>query len=150
MRWAIILLAAFWINTAAFAQEPMLNPRYSFQFDTDGFPQSTPKETLASLLKAIELRKVDYLLAHLAEPVFVDSRVAEVHKGSFTDLVQETIDKLRDDPESIALLRRFLQKGKFETQDVDGTATLDGVKDCLYFKRYENRWFFENRKKANP
>jgi hypothetical protein len=148
MRWAIILLAGLIIHAGAFAQQPpVLNPRYSQEFDTDGFPQTTPRDTLESVLKAIERKKVDYLLAHLADPVFVDARVAEVHKGSFPAMVQETTTKLRDDPEGVALLRRFLNDGAFESQEMEGHATLKGSKEKLFFKRYETRWFLENRRK---
>jgi hypothetical protein len=148
MRWTLIVLAGLVLQGDAFGQQPpVLNPRYSYEFDTDGYPQNTPKETLASVLKAIDQKKVDYLLAHLADPVFVDSRVADVHKGSFPAMVQETIDKLRDDPESIAMLRRFLKEGEFDAQEMEGRATIKGVKDRLYFKRYETRWFLDNKRK---
>jgi hypothetical protein len=148
MRWVLILLAGLCVSMDAFAQQqPTLNPRYGLEFDTDGYPQNTPKETLASLLKAIEQRKVDYLLAHLADPLFVEARVADVHKGSFPAMVQETIVKLRDDPEGIALLRRFLKEGEFDNQEMEGRATLKDMKDRLFFKRYETRWFLENRRK---
>jgi hypothetical protein len=148
MRWTIILLTGLCVHADAFGQQPpTLNPRYSLEFDIDGYRQDTPKETLASVIKAIEQKKVDYLLAHLADPLFVEARVAEVHKGSFPAMVQETLAKLRDDPESIALLRRFLNEGQFDNEDMEGRATLKGAKDRLYFKRYETRWFLENRRK---
>lgn len=149
MRWALILTVGLVLTGPSWAQKevPVLTPRYSQEFDTDGFPQNFPKETLASVLKAIDNRKVDYLLAHLADPLFVDARVQEVHGGSFGAMVQETVDKLRDDPESIALLRRFLKEGEVETQDAESRITIKGVKDKLFLKRYETRWFLDNKRK---
>lgn len=149
MRWAVIVLAGLAAQVPAWGQlqQPPLTPRYGQEFDTDGYSQNTPRDTLASVIKAIERRKVEYLLAHLTDPVFVDERVAQVHRGSFPAMVQECIDKLRDDPESIDLLRRFLKDGEFEQQDAEGRATLKGSRERLYFKRYEARWFLDNAKR---
>jgi hypothetical protein len=44
---------------------------------TDAFPQKTPREALASVIRAIEKGRIDYLAAHLIDPGFVDAKVIE-------------------------------------------------------------------------
>src|SRR5437667_9610302 len=52
--------------------------RYGLDLDAKRFPQSNPKEALGSVLKAIGDKRIDYLLAHLADPAFVDKRVSQI------------------------------------------------------------------------
>jgi len=64
---------------------------------------------LASVLKAINGNHIDYLVAHLAEPVFVDTRVQKVYNGKFDDLVRDTDQKLKNDPAEIKRLHVSIQ-----------------------------------------
>src|SRR5438876_7020446 len=48
--------------------------RHGVAPELKSFPQATPKEALASVLKAVEMKRFDYLLAQLAEPDWVDGR----------------------------------------------------------------------------
>ena len=62
----LVLLLAIGSLSPLLAQAPKSTlpaKRYGIELDLDKFPQATPKDTLTSILKAIELRKVDYLLA---------------------------------------------------------------------------------------
>src|SRR5262245_55933096 len=52
--------------------------RYGVTRDAKSYPQASAKEALASVLKAIRDRKFDYLVAHLADPAFVDDRVKRI------------------------------------------------------------------------
>src|SRR5438874_1381611 len=55
-------------------------PRYGIDLDAKKYPQSNPKEALGSVLKAVGEKEFAYMLAHLADPDFVDSRVKEYMK----------------------------------------------------------------------
>src|SRR3954452_20231951 len=60
------------------AQEPAkLSTRYNIEFNPINYPQKTPQDAMKSIAKALESGRLDYLLAHLADPKFVDPRVNE-------------------------------------------------------------------------
>jgi hypothetical protein len=145
MRAAVILLIA---GTLAFAQGG--KKRYGIELDRENFPQDTPKETLESIIKAIQMKKIDYVVAHLADPAFVDQRVKEVHGGKFEEMVRETAVQLVDNPDTVKTFRRFLKEGKWEGEKgTEASAKVNGVKDTLYFRKIDDRWFLENRKKGS-
>ncbi|HEV3448581.1 MAG TPA: hypothetical protein VG099_28345, partial [Gemmataceae bacterium] len=56
--------------------------RYGVLLNQQNYPQEDPKQALASVVKAIDRQRIDYLLAHLADPDFVDERVKEVYGGN--------------------------------------------------------------------
>jgi hypothetical protein len=141
MRAAILFLLA---GTLACAQVP--NKRYGVELDRENFPQETPKEALDSIIKAIQMKKVDYLVAQLADPAFVDQRIKEHHGGKFEEMVRETTTNLVDKPETIKILRRFLKEGKWEGEKgTEAAAKVPGVKDALFLRKIDDRWFLENR-----
>src|SRR4051794_17071673 len=98
--------------TPAQAREP--TARYRVAPDLKTYPQGTAKEAFASVLEAIKKKRIDYLLAQLADPDWVDGRV-QAYEGGFEELVKETSAKL--DPPKVKLLGRFLANGEFETLD---------------------------------
>lgn len=61
---------------AAQDQAPPIQPRYGVLAAPEAYPQRTPREALLSAARAVERGKVDYLVAHLIDPKFVDARVA--------------------------------------------------------------------------
>ena len=63
------------------AQAARAAPRYGIDADLKSYPQGTPKEALASVLKAIDGKRFDYLVAQLADPTFIDDRIKRVHGG---------------------------------------------------------------------
>jgi hypothetical protein len=145
---AVAILIGWACVAEAQAQENKLATRYNIAVEIDAFPQKTPEEALASVLKSIQTKRVDYLLAQLSDPAFVDKRVKEVHGGKFEDMVKEATQKLLDDPETVTMLRRYAKEGKWEKGDDTASATLKDSKDVVYFRKLEGRWFMENRKKA--
>jgi len=150
MRVAVALLAGVVCLSAGHAQdakEGKLAKRYGIEVDLEIYPQGTPKEALASVLKAIERKRIDYLLAHLADPEFVDMRV-RVLGGKFEELVKETTAKLAADPTAVKELGRFLREGQWEGDDATASAQLKDVKERrVYMRKLEGRWFLENRQK---
>jgi hypothetical protein len=123
--------------------------RYGIEADFDSFPQQAPKPALESVIKAIDQKKIDYLLAHLADPAWVDNRVKTVHGGKFDSMVKETSDKFAKDPTAITDLRRILKEGEWKEEDTSASACLKDAKDsCVFLRKIEGRWFLEDRKKA--
>jgi hypothetical protein len=149
MRWTVILaIGALW--TAGLASQDAKPPsRYGVVAIFNRYPQNTPKDTLASVLKAIDNQHIDYLMAHLTDPVFVDQRV-KAYGGKFEELVAESRTKLANNPGAVKQLRRFLEKGEWEeNEDKDKvTVKLKDVPDQqVFLKRIDKRWFMENRMK---
>jgi hypothetical protein len=72
MRWATICLIGVCFLGQLHAQEPKKDTksttRYGIQPNVELYPQSTPKEALGSVLKAIDAGRLPYLLAQLADP----------------------------------------------------------------------------------
>src|SRR5947208_2987043 len=70
--------------------------RYGVEPEVERYPQTTPKEALRSVLKAIDAVHFDYLLAQLTDPEFVDLRVKD--RGKFDKVVEETRALYAADP----------------------------------------------------
>src|SRR5262249_29244402 len=92
-----------------------------------------------------EAKRIDYLLAQLADPEFVDARVQNVHGGKFDEQVEETREEFRNDPNTIKLFRRFLQDGTWDVQEKTASARVKDTSRAVYFKKIGGRWFLENR-----
>ena len=150
MRTALAVLVGVACGTVAVAREgPEAAPekRYGVEADLETYPQSTPKEALASVLKAVENKRVDYLTAQLADPEWVDRRVKDLG-GKFDDLVKEATGRLVDDPGPARQLQRFLKEGEWEVkEDRASVHVKDGKDHGAYFRKEGGRWFLENRYK---
>jgi hypothetical protein len=143
MMWAI---APLFFALAPWGQDAPAK-RYEIAADLKAYPQTTAKETLASVLKASEAKRVDYVLAQLADPEWVDHRV-QTNGGSFAALVEECTAKLAGDPATAKRLRKYLDDGQWETVGAAASAHLKDVDDqALYFRNIGRRWYLENRKK---
>jgi hypothetical protein len=119
--------------------------RYGIAPDLKTYPQATAKETLASVLKAVEAKRVDYVVAQLADPAFVDDRVKRLYGGRFEQQVEDT--RARLDPLTIKQLQRFLKDGDWQQDKDRVTVRLKDDKRCLYFKNGNSRWFMEHANK---
>jgi hypothetical protein len=120
--------------------------RYGIAPDLKMYPQATAKQTLESILKAVESKRVDYVVAQLADPEFVDDRVKRLYGGRFEEQVEDT--RARLDPLTIKLLRRFLKDGNWREEKDRVTVRLKADQQRLYFKKDNGRWFVENA--SNP
>lgn len=136
--------------------------RFGIVLDAKKYPQATPKETLDSVVKAISDNRVDYMLAHLADPDFVDRRVELYEKDldasqkgearklvAFDRLVKETTEKFLEDPSKLKDLKRFQEKGTWEEQEKTAVASLENLKARRVFMKrlVDERWTLENREK---
>ena len=152
MRFAVVFVLGIWglIGVSvAWAQQAKQSPvRYGIEVDLDNYPQAEPKAVLASVLKAIDQKKIDYLLAQLSDPRWVDERVQKVHGGRFEELVKETAAKLASDPTEVEELRRFLREGSWTENDSEVQVSLKGVPDRqVFLRKIGSRWYLENQKK---
>ncbi|MGH7170500.1 MAG: hypothetical protein ACRELG_09515 [Gemmataceae bacterium] len=121
--------------------------RYGIAPDLKTYPQATAKETLASVIKAVKNKRVDYVVAQLADPAFVDDRVKRLYGGRFEQQVEDT--RARLDPLTIKQLQRFLKDGDWKQDKDRVTVQLKDDKRCLYFKNDDSRWFMEHRSKPD-
>lgn len=137
-----------------FAYNPMLLPaqavkesaRFGIALDEASFPQSTPENLRKSLLKALNSDNIDYMLAHLVNPLFIDKNVKEVHEGSFAKQVAETREKLKKGLKSP--LESLLKDGKLEVTEKSASLKDSNLKDFIITMKLENnKWYMENNKK---
>ncbi len=120
--------------------------RYGVEADLKTYPQGTPKEALASVLKAADAGRFDYLTAQLADPQFIDERVKDLFGGDFHEQVKDV--KARLDPGALKLLRRFLSDGEWTTDDGSAAVRLKDVDDrAVFFRKIDGRWYMEHRSK---
>jgi hypothetical protein len=133
--------------------------RYGYEANYARYPQDTPKAALASAVKAVEAGNVEYLLAHLADPAFVDKRVQQ-YKGlvgqnvpeagktllAFERLVTETREHFKNDPAAVKDLQLFAKDGQWETKDGTAEARLKSVPARrVFMRKLNNRWYLEDR-----
>ena len=148
MRNAIAVLLGLLGLSSFLAQAAVKNTTdqaYGIVSDHKTYPQSTPQETLASVIKAIEAKRVNYLLAHLADSDFVERRLKS-NGGRFKDLVQEATDKLSNDPGVLKQLRRFLKEGTWTSDKAAASVQLKDVKDrSITFRKIKDHWFMRNQ-----
>jgi hypothetical protein len=120
--------------------------RHGIALDLKSYPQATAQETLASVLKAIEAGRFDYLTAQLADPDFVDQRVRERFGGQHNRQVEDVQARL--DPGTVKLLQRFLKDGAWSNGQDRASVRLKDVKDRVVFlRRIGDRWFLEHPSK---
>jgi hypothetical protein len=139
-----VTIGLFAFALTVFAQEPAR--RYGVEADLKTFPQTTPKEALASVLKAVAIKRFDYVAAQLADPDFIDDQVQRLYGGRFTDQVEATQTQL--DPARVKLLQRFLEEGEFLSEKERTTVRLKDVKDSVVrLKQSGGRWYLEHASK---
>ena len=156
----LIGLALWFVPLSLAAQDeaaPKLAKRYGYSFEPSLFAQKTPQEAMQSIVKALDGKKIDYLLAHLADPKFVDDRVAEykaLQKGkedarivlAFERLVRETATHFQEDPLLVKELRQYVKDAEWDVQETSAVGTLKSASPRrVFLRKLEDRWFLENR-----
>ncbi len=117
--------------------------RYGIAADLKTYPQDAPKEALASVIKAAQDKRFDYLVAQLADPAYIDNRIKTDFGGKFEEQVGDVRTKL--DAPHVQLLERFLKDGNWGASDSTATVTLKDVKDrSVSFVKVGDRWFLKN------
>ncbi len=136
-------------------------PRFGFDVDETTFPQKTPAEAMTSIAKAIDRNKVDYLLAHMADPLYVDYWVNQYKKDftqgkdegkrllAFDRLVRETSTYFQNDPLIVRDLRVFAKDAKWEEKDDLAIGTVESVPARkVYLRKFGERWILENKQQS--
>lgn len=144
------------------AQEPesKLAKRFGYEVNLRGFPQNSPQLALQSLVKTLNEDRFDYLLAHLADPAYVDSRVADYRQAflsagepgrtllGFRRLVRETTAYFLNDPVLIKELRLFNKEAEWDVGDEKAVGIHKQLFGrAVHFRRYEDRWFMESKQR---
>ena len=157
---ALVVLVVVGTILPTNAQDQPKKPPVRFGFDVDEltFSQRTPDETMKSIAKALDRKKADYLLAHLADPLYVDYWInqykKEFTKGkdegkvllAFDRLVAETNLYFQNDPLIIRDLRVFSRDGKWEEKDDLAIGTVDSIPARkVFLRKMGDRWFLENK-----
>jgi hypothetical protein len=120
--------------------------RYGIAPDLTAFPQKTPQETLASVIKAAEAKRFDYLTAQLADPAFVDDRVQRLYGGHFAEQVEDT--RTRMDEPTLVILRRFQKDGTWKVEKESAGVSVKEYPDRgIFFRLIGARWYMEHRMK---
>ena len=122
--------------------------RYGIDADLENYPQNDAKAALASVHKAIDEKKIDYLLAQLCDPQWVDSRVKKVHGGKFEECVKETTDRLAIEPGIVEELRKFLREGTWGGDETEARVSLKDSDHQVSLHKIENRWYLKNENKS--
>jgi len=161
MRNGLTLLALVWLCAVSTAQDdPKKKVPLRFGFDVDEvtYPQQNPKDAMKSIVTAIDRKRVDYLIARIADPAYVDYWIDQYQRDiaqgkdegkrllAFDRLVRETNLYFQNDPLIVKELRIFVKEGKW-TEEGD---TAIGVAEKIparkvFLKKIGERWFLENR-----
>ena len=97
MRTQLCGVAAILVGAVALAQPaPVVPARYGVAASVAAYPQGSPKEALASAIKALDRSSFDTLAAHLLDPKLVDDRVTERAK-TLEDGVEKELRLFRDE-----------------------------------------------------
>ncbi len=155
------MLGLWLLGLFSYAQDAVKKkepPRFGFDVDEVTFPQKTPAEAMGSIVKAIDRRKIDYLLAQIADPLYVDYWVDQYNKGfmqgkeegkrllAFERLVRETSTYYQNDPLILRDLRAFAKGAKWDEKDdlaIGSVETVPARK--VYLRKFGDRWFLENK-----
>jgi hypothetical protein len=147
-------------------------PRFGVPAEPEVFPQDAPKRLLSSLQKAFERKRMDYLLAHLLDPVFSERQMDHYYRQRFgktrdedrelsreerdrreraaLDLfVAEVNDHLALEPKQTLFFFRLLKEGMVEESGTSATVRLpanDSV--SLTLRQIEGRWYMLNDRTA--
>ena len=128
------------------AEEAAPAARYGVEPDLKMYPQAAPKQALASVLRAADAGRFDYLAAQLADPAFIDDRVKTLFGGNFNEQVKDVQARL--DPAALKQLHRFLSDGEWTAGDSDASVRLKDVDDrAVFFRKIDGRWYLEHRSK---
>lgn len=132
--------------------------RFGFDVDEITYPQKSPTEAMKSLVTAFDRKRVDYLLAHLADPAYVDDWVERYKQDfpmgkeegkrllAFDRLTRETNQYFQNDPLIVKDLRIFAKEAKWTEEGETAVGTVETIPARkVYLKKIGERWFFENK-----
>lgn len=148
------------LSTASPAQDEKKKKeqrRFGFDVDEVTFPQSSPAVAMKSIGIALERKRVDYMLAHMTDPGYVDYWV-DRYKIDFTEgkeegkrllafdrLVRETNQYFVNDPLIVKDLRAFAKDAKWDEKEDVAVGTVESIAARkVFLKKIGERWFLKN------
>jgi hypothetical protein len=166
----------FVLAAPAFAQPKKAEPppHFGVPAETEFYPQDAPKQALASIAKALERGRIDYLLAHLVDPGYTDQTFGKLYRlkfGKFPeddrtlpaaeqaarvketlgDFVNEVNNARASAPKNALRLDRLLKEGNVEEAGTTAKVTLkDDPSALLTLVQVEGRWCMSNAKSEKP
>lgn len=148
MRFISTAILGAILATGLFAQDDKIPDRFGVAANLDFYPQGSPKATLASIMKAIKNERLDYLVAHLMEPAYVDKRMKET-RTTLAKMQAEIAAHLKQDSEFLNDLKAFSLTGEIVENDQTAVIKQKDINDrAIYMKRIGSRWYMENRRSA--
>ncbi len=127
-------------------ESPVWPERYGQEVDLKLYPQGTPQEAIASVIKAMKAADVTYMLAHLVSPTEVDRKL-KGDRDAFRKLaVKATPEKAKA---MVTELQGLLDDGTWTMRRNLCWTTVDGKRD-LTLERVGRRWFMHNTPVKRP
>ena len=104
-----------------------------------------------------ELKLIDLTVRMFTEPQLEGDRellaavVEKSRERAFKQLIRDVDQKMRDDPQSLKDMKKFLRDGTFTDEGGGVKVVNPTVMDrALFFKKIGDRWFLENRQAEEP
>ena len=176
MRFAIAVLICG-LGSAALGQEkkPDAPPRYGVTAELELYPQTSPKQAMITITKAIQRNRMDYLIAHLVDPAFIDAKFVQFYrvkfnrtptddrehpdrekrtKEAFEAMLKEIGTHMADDPKRSIYFDKLLKDGTIDAAGgTKATVTHREVPGMvLTLRQVDGRWYLANEnepEKAN-
>jgi hypothetical protein len=144
MRRLVALFALAAVAGPALSQESILRDEVPARFGIPGltglYPQTTPKAALESALKAVDKQRFDYVVAHILDEAFVETRIGkralELAPAAEADL-RARREKQRQNPAAATDVRLSMVPAEFatavdaETRQRAYKAVVDDVKSSI-------------------
>jgi hypothetical protein len=153
---ALLTLTSFSIGQDEVKKKAPL--RFGFGYDDVTYSQQNPKDAMKAIVLAVDRKRVDYLLAQLADPGYVDYWVDRYQQDfmqgkeegrrilAFERLVRETAQYYQDDPLIVKDLRVFAKEAKWAEAGESAVGTVDTIPARkVFLKKIGERWFLENK-----
>lgn len=167
MPMRIALIVVLISGSIGLAQEKKAEPpRFGVPAEAELYPQTSPKTTMISITKAFQRNRLDYVLAQLIDPTFVDEKVAQFYrikfgktpeqdrdnrdydrriKEAFDDFMKEVSKHMADEPKQSGNLTKLLKEGTIEEAGTSAKVTHKDIPDlALTLRQLEGRWYMLN------
>lgn len=130
--------------------------RYKVPLNQREYPQVSPKQALHSVVKALRKKDFSYLLAHLADPQYVDARVKEYMTGfegpeeakrfvAFLKFVKDVQRHFERDPDLLRELEVLADKGEWKIDEkIAFVRRSKSSQTRATFMQIGGRWFLKN------
>ncbi len=153
---ALLALGAFSDAQDEVKKKPAV--RFGFEIDEVTYPQQSARDALKSIVVAIDRKRVDYMLAQLVDPAYVDYWVEQYKRDfvlgkeegkrllAFDRLTKETNQYFQSDPLIVKELRVFAKDAKWADEGEGAVGTVEAIPARkVFMKKIGERWFLENR-----